>query len=61
MARSQRLLRAIALGSVSYGVLLKMLGPMVDRDLARIINEAIYYRYRGLYEPSEYSLDWTRA
>lgn len=45
MSRSQRIIRTAALTSVSYGVLVKMMGPLTMQQCDRIINQAIFYSY----------------
>lgn len=42
-SRSQKMLHAIALSSVSYGTLFRLWGPMALQDVQRIINQARFY------------------
>lgn len=44
-SRSQKIIKAAALGSVSYGILHFMWGPMDAKVLRKYVNEAFFASY----------------
>ena len=43
----QRMLRAAALGTVSYQTLLRLMGTLTLQNVERIINQAMFRAYTG--------------